>query len=88
MICFWSLGFFNSDAGGRVIIIVIIMVGVACEIKLANVGDLRVFNLNNFASKKLILNGLQYRTGIQQHLVGVAATPRLVRTRLADELEH
>ena len=72
MICFWSLGFFNSDAGGRVIII-IIMVGVACDTKLANAGDLRVFNLNNFPSKKLPLNGLglQYRAGIQQHFVGV-----------------
>ena len=41
MICFWSLGFFNSDAGGRVIIIIIIMVGVACDTKLTNAGDLR-----------------------------------------------
>ena len=75
MICFWSLGFFNSDAGGRVVII-IIMVGVACEIKLANAGDLGVFNLNNLPSKKLPLNGLQYRAGIQQHLVGVAGSFR------------
>ena len=88
MICFWSLGFFNNDAGGRVIIIIIIMVGVACDTKLANAGDLRVFILNKLPSKKLPLNGLQYRAGIQQHFVDVAATPRHVCTRLADGLEH
>ena len=33
MLCFWLSGFFNSDAGGRVITIIIIMVGVACETK-------------------------------------------------------
>ena len=64
------------------------MVGVACETKLASAGDLRVFNLNNLPSKKLPLNELQCRAGIQQHFVDVAATPRHVRARLADELEH
>ena len=44
--------------------------------------------MNNLPSKKLPLNGLQYHAGIQQHFVGVAATPRHVRTRLADGLEH
>ena len=85
MICFWSLGFLNSDASGWGIII---MVGVACDTKLANTENLRVFNLNNLPSKKLLLNGLQYCAGIQQHFVDVAATPRHVRTRLADGLEH
>ena len=63
MLCFWLSGFFNSDADGRVIII-IIMVGVACETKSRN---LRVSNSKNFPSKKLLLNGLQYHAGIQQH---------------------
>ena len=27
MLCFWLSGFFNSDAGGRVIIIIIITMG-------------------------------------------------------------
>ena len=27
MLCFWLSGFFNSDAGGRVIIIIIIIMG-------------------------------------------------------------
>ena len=58
-------GFFNSDAGGRVIIIIIIMVGVACETKSRN---LRVSNSKNFPSKKLLLYGPQYHAGIQQHL--------------------
>ena len=91
MIYFWSLGFFNINVGERVIIIIII-VGVACDTKLANAGDLRVLNLNNLPSKKLPLNGLQYRAGsytcIRQHFVSVATTPRHLRTRLADGLEH
>ena len=55
--------FLNSDAGGRVIII-IILVGVACVTKSLN---LRVPNSKNFPSKELLLNRLQYHAGIQQH---------------------
>ena len=58
MLCFWLSGFFNSDAGGRAIII---MLGVACETKSRN---LRVSNSKNFPSKNLLLNGLQYHAGI------------------------
>ena len=59
--------FFNSDAGRRVIII-IIMMGVACETKSRNI---RVSNSKNFPSEKLLLNGLQYHAGIQQYFIGV-----------------
>ena len=67
MLCFWLSGFFNSDAGRRVIII-IIMVGVACKTKIRRSQGLQ---LEYFFIEKLPLNGFQYHTGIQQHFSGV-----------------
>ena len=53
-------------AGGLLLLLLLLWVGVACETKSR---DLRVFNSNNFRSKKL--NGLQYHAGIQQHFIRV-----------------
>ena len=63
MLCFWLNGFFNSDAGGRAGYYYYYY-GWVWPAR-----DLRVFNLNNFRSKKL--NGLQYHAGIQQHFICV-----------------
>ena len=50
MLCFWLSGFFNSNAGGRVIII-IIMGGCGLRDYIDKSRDLRVFNSNNIYLK-------------------------------------
>ena len=65
------------------------------RLKVEIAGDLRVSNLKNFPSEKLLLNGFQYHAGIQQHSTGciyACVASYLVRTyissRLVDDLEY
>ena len=64
--------FLNSDAGGRAGYYYYYYGWVwPARLKVEIAEDLRVFNSNNFPSKKLPLNGLQYH--IQQQFIRVYA---------------
>ena len=56
MSSFWLSGFFNSDAGGRVIIIIYYGGCGLQDQKLEIAEDLMVFNFNNLPSIKLDSN--------------------------------